>query len=334
METPSCEVHVLQYFPLNAEVRDFRTTYVVNCIFNCFLCYNAIMLNIVTIHAIRKTCSLPKSLKTLLVSLAVSDVGVGLLGQPFYISLLVNGLQQENPDCNTYMVFDLMMGVFPIASFLGVVAVSLDRFLAIQFHLRYHELVTYKRVVAVVISIWLTSLAFSLVTLWVPSDIKFIILYLGGAVGFLLTTVVYIKIYLVVRRHKNQIQANHVQREAESCETTSFASLRKSAVGIFYVYLVFWVCYLPFFISMGAIRIDGASIGLKRLFLFAVTLAYLNSSLNPVIYCWKMRHVRFAIIDILRNMTRHRNRPRNWKTSRYMKQLSTLSAGESINSTG
>ena len=40
------------------------------------------MLNIVTIHAIRKTPSLPKTLKTLLLSLAVSDVGVGFLVQP------------------------------------------------------------------------------------------------------------------------------------------------------------------------------------------------------------------------------------------------------------
>ncbi len=100
------------------------------------------MLNIVTIHAIRKTSLLPKTSKTLLVSLAVSDVGVGLLAQPLYISLLVNGLQEENPSCSTYMVFDMMMGLFPIASFLGVVAVSVDRFLAIQYHLRYQELVT------------------------------------------------------------------------------------------------------------------------------------------------------------------------------------------------
>ena len=293
------------------------------------------MLNIVTIHAIRKTCSLPNTLKTLLVSLAASDVGVGLLGQPFYISLLVKGLQQENPDCTTYMVFDLMMGVFPIASFLGVVAVSADRFLAIQFHLRYQELVTYKRVVAVVISIWLTSLSFSLVALWVPPDVKFIILYVGGTVGFILTTAVYIKIYLVVRRHKNQIQACHLQREAQaaSSETASLSSLRKSAVGIFYVYLVFWICYLPFFISMGAIRIGGPSINIKRLFLFAVTLAYLNSSLNPVIYCWKMRHIRFAIIDILRSMTRNRNRRRDYKTGHFTRQLTKLTVVENTNST-
>ncbi len=34
-----------------------------------------------------------------------------------------------------------------------------------------------------------------------------------------------------------------------------------------------------------------------------MTLAYLNSSLNPVIYCWKMRNIHHAIIDILRNIS-------------------------------
>ena len=43
------------------------------------------------------------------------------------------------------------------ATFCGVVALSADRFLAIHLHLRYQELVTYKRVVAVVISFWVFS---------------------------------------------------------------------------------------------------------------------------------------------------------------------------------
>ena len=108
----------------------------------------------------KKTLSLPKTLKTLLLSLAVSDVGVGLLSQPFYTSLLVKWLQQNNPDCNIYMLFILITSVFSVASFLGVVAVSVDRILAIHLHLRCQELVTHKRVVAVMISIWLFSVFF------------------------------------------------------------------------------------------------------------------------------------------------------------------------------
>ena len=76
------------------------------------------MLNTVAMHAIRKTSSLPKTLKTLLLSLAVSDVGVGLLGQPFYTSLLVKSLQQNKPGCNTYKFFFINYSFFLLGLFL------------------------------------------------------------------------------------------------------------------------------------------------------------------------------------------------------------------------
>ena len=69
---------LVDYFPRNSEVEDFLSTSIANCAIDSFLSYTAIMLNVVTIHAIRKTPSLSKTLRTLLLSLSVSDVGVGL----------------------------------------------------------------------------------------------------------------------------------------------------------------------------------------------------------------------------------------------------------------
>ena len=154
MKKSLCEL-ILVYYPRIFEVEDFLSTSIANCVFNSFLSFTAIMLNIVSVLAIRKTPSLPRTLKTLLLSLAVSDVGVGLLVQPFYTSLLVKWIQQMISNCNTYEIFSIIAILFGTASFLGVVALSIDRFLAIYLHLRYQELVTHKRVVAVVISIWL-----------------------------------------------------------------------------------------------------------------------------------------------------------------------------------
>ena len=266
------------------------------------------MFNIVTILAIRKTLSLPKTLKTLLLSLAVSDVGVGLLVQPFFTSLLAKWIQQNNPGCSTYRVFDIIAYFFSAASICGVVAVSVDRLLAMHLHLRYQELVTHNRVVAVVISIWVISVFLSLLTLWVPSDVKGLIIYIFGSFFVLVTTIIYIRIYFAVRYHKNQIQALQVQQLSQTNEMSNFACLIKFSVGIFCVYIVFLVCYLPHFIFLATTEISGPSIALKKLNYFASTLVFLNSSLNPVIYCWKMRHIRHAIMDILRNMSWLRNR--------------------------
>ena len=50
------------------------------------------------------------------------------------------------------------------------------------------------------------------------------------------------------------------------------------------------------------------SVTVKKLHYFSLTVVFMNSSLNPLIYCWKMRHIRHAVINILRNVFQHRSR--------------------------
>ena len=158
----------LDYFPAYTELKDLRSTFIANCIFNNFLTYTSIMLNIVTIYAIRKTPAMAKTLKTLLLNLSCSDVGVGLFSQPLYTFFLVKWLQLDSINCNTYQVLDISGFLFLTASFFGVVAVSVERFLAVHLHLRYQELVTRKRVVVVLIGKWVCCAFFSLMLLWGP----------------------------------------------------------------------------------------------------------------------------------------------------------------------
>ena len=80
-------------------------TLVVNCVFNAFFCLTTIVLNIITIQALRKTSSLPKTLITLLLSLAVSDLGVGLLVQPLYVAILVMNIDENSNNAAYYSVY-------------------------------------------------------------------------------------------------------------------------------------------------------------------------------------------------------------------------------------
>ena len=148
------------------------------CVVNAFSAYTATMLNILTIHAMRNTSSLPKPLKTLLQSLAVSDLGVGLLAQPLYIVKIVNPTHVAFRD-----TLKIIQHTFTFASFLTVVAISVDRFLAIHLHLRYQELVTQKRVVAVVISIWILSVLFSLLIFYLTLQ-KPVLVVISAIFGF------------------------------------------------------------------------------------------------------------------------------------------------------
>ena len=301
--------HSSQFMPTFTELEDLRSTCVANCVFNIFLAYTAFMLNIVTIYALHKTSTMPNTLKTLLLSLACSDVAVGLFSQPLYTFFLINWLRLDNLGCNIQQVRTISSTLFSGASFLGVVAVSVDRFLAVHLHLRYQELVTHRRVVIVVIVIWVYNAFLSLMILWGPLGTLDVVGMINFAFSFIITLVVYIRIYLTMRRHKNHIQSMQIRNEAQSEEIKNFTVLIKSTVGIFYVYLVFLICYLPYLICKAVLQIYGPSIVLKKLYLYSLTFVYLNSSLNPVIYCWKMKHIRHAIIDILRRMSWNSNQP-------------------------
>ena len=291
-----------------SDVDDLRSTSIICCVLSSILSCTTIVLNIITIYAIRKTSLLSNTLKTFLLSLAVSDVGVGLVVQPFFTSILVRVLQHSIPGCPTYRAFDVISHVFSGASFFGVIAISVDRFLAIHIHLRYQELVTHRRVIAVVMSMWLLSFFIAFSILWVPNTIRFISVSFVGIGCVLLTKIAYSRIYFTLRRHKNQIQSLQVQEAHEEQiqrvgEMTYLTSLIRTAVGVYYVYLVFLICYLPFVAYVVGIAICGPTIALKRLNLFSSIFVFLNSSLNPVIYCWKMRRIRSAILDFLQNIT-------------------------------
>ena len=291
----------------SANVKDFRLVLVANCVLNSFLSYTTIILNIVTIHAIRKTALLPKPLRTLLLSLAASDVGVGLLAQPLYISSLVCSLKRKRIDCISDEGLLAVIIFFCTSSLFSVVTISVDRFLAVHLHLRYQELVTHKRVLAVVISIWLLSAIISSSVFWNPLRVSLRVIELVVVtVCLILVVIVYWRIYIVLKRHKNQIQSlqiQEVQQSVQNGDLSNFLKLRKSALGTFYVCILFFICYLPFYIlSFIRLAYPLSLISFYEASLYTTTLFFLNSSLNPVIYCWKMGPIRRTLMDVMRGI--------------------------------
>ena len=71
----------------------------------------------------------------------------------------------------------------------------------------------------------------------------------------------------------------------------------KSSLATFYIYLVYLACYLPIACVVLA-KVNSKT----ALYFTSATLVYLNSSLNPLIYCWKMRHIRQTVMNILRTI--------------------------------
>ena len=277
-------------------------SYLTLCVFNAYLSYTATMLNIVAIYVIRKTSSLSKNLKTLLFSLAVSDLGVGLLAQPMFVAHVMDSKQnnETNESYNAiYIACLIPTNFFTYASLFSVAALCADRFLAIRLHLRYQELVTYKRVAAVVTSVWVTSALISLIRVFIPKNIMYVSFVIIQSACIITATSLSVKLYLTISRHINQIR---VQQVAQNDQGESAQRKRKSAMGSLYVYLVFIVCYLPNTCVLLIIATNSKrSNSLQHLQFYTLTLQFLNSTLNPLIYYWKMKDIQHTFVGTLRN---------------------------------
>ena len=274
--------------------------YLTFCVFNAYLSYTATMLNIVAIYTIRKTSSLSKNLKTLLLSQAVSDFGVGLLVQPMVVAQVMNSNRNSETRLIPTKLLIFATNLFIFATLFSVTALCADRFLAIRLNLRYQELVTHQRVVAAVISIWVISTLISLLTLFLPKQIRYVSFVIIESACIVTATSLSAKLYLTIRRHINQIQVSQV---APNDQGESVQRKRKSAMATLYVYLIFIACYLPdICVLIIVASISEPRIDLGHLQFYTLTLLFLNSTLNPLIYCWKMKRIQHTIVSTLRHI--------------------------------
>ena len=188
---------------------------------------------------------------------------------------------------------------FVFASILGVLILSVDRFLAVyDLHLRYQEIVTPKRVVSILILSWVISTIVSL--FWIVQEYHGI--FLNVFLATCLTTIALLqcKIYSIVRRHKFQIRAQQGSIQTEDETRATFERQKSSVRSAFYIYLLLLACYLPNIFITSLHEMLGKNF--QILDDYTLTLVFVNSSLNPLIYCWKLRHIRRTIRMILRNI--------------------------------
>lgn len=268
--------------------------------FLAFLSFTAVIFNTVAILALRRTLSLSKNFKILLLNLAVTDAGVGLISQPLNLAILIMDIENHHFKYRAEIEKIHLSTTFLlcVASFLGVTAVAADRFLAVYLHLRYEELVTNKRVASAVTAVWTVGVIIALLRVW-NLTIGFVIIATFLMICLTVIALFYFKLHLVVKYHTEQIMAQQIQcrENNEELERLNAERQKRSAFMIFYVYLALLICYLPVTIFKTLYLLDievPPIVGVVCDILFV-----LNSSLNPLIYCWKIKHIRHAARAIL-----------------------------------
>ena len=120
----------------------------------------------------------------------------------------------------------------------------------------------------------------------------------GGALQIVISTYSYSRIFRTIRRQQAQVQDNLGGQGGNTA--LNMARYKKTVFNALWVHLTLAACYLPFAVVTAVIATRGLNTSLFLAEGIAVTFVFLNSSLNPVLYCWKIKEVRQAVKETVR----------------------------------
>ena len=242
--------------------------------------------NILILIALRKVISIHPPTKLLFQCLAITDLGVGLISQPLMATLF---LLTDNIDIEIWKICSQLHSSLSITlcgvSVFASTALSVDRLLALFLGLRYRHVVTLKRVRAVLACGCLALLLIMLVWYFHAKTVR-IIMIIFLTLCLIISLFSYTKIVHRLRQHQSSVRDNVQQGQANTEKMPlNLERYKKTVVSIALVQLALVICYFPPIIFLIFIYLKGIHPSIHFLFDLASTILFLNSSLNPFLYC-------------------------------------------------
>ncbi|XP_008688284.2 D(2) dopamine receptor isoform X1 [Ursus maritimus] len=179
--------------------------------------------NVLVCMAVSREKALQTTTNYLIVSLAVADLLVATLVMPWVVYLEVVGEWKfSRIHCDIFVTLDVMMCT---ASILNLCAISIDRYTAVAMPMLYNTRYSSKRRVTVMIAVvWVLSFTISCPLLFglnntdqnecIIANPAFVVYssVVSFYVPFIVTLLVYMKIYVVLRRRRKRVNTKRSSR--------------------------------------------------------------------------------------------------------------------------
>ena len=260
----------------------------------------AIVGNTLILIALHKNTSLHQPSKVLLRNLVASDLCVGFV-QLVHGALGIFILQGWWQMCHLlFLVNGIASNISITVSLWTITAISVDRLLALLLKLTYRQAVTIRKVYAVAMASWIIGI--SNATIWFFSLLAWkVLLGTNIAVCLITSAYCYTRTFLRLRHQHTQVLNNLRQPENQASRIDEIR-YRKTVSSSLWLLLALLFCYLPFFLLVSfafrEIENNPSSVLITALTTTAL-LVYFNSTLNPILYCWRIKEVKRAVKDTL-----------------------------------
>ena len=268
--------------------------------FNIFFSVTAFIGNTLILVALGKESSLHPPSKLLLRCLATTDLCVGFIVEPLNVAYLMSLVHEDWHLCRFLEAISFIAGYsLASVSLLTLTSISVDRLLTLLLGSRYRQVVTLKRTYLIIATFWVLSSVAA--ALYLKSHIlSFWYSRTMISACLIISVISYAKIFVTLRRHRIQVRNNTQQQNPSHYFSLNMARYRKAVYSALWVKLALVVCYLPYSVITVLISNSRPSSLYFLVWVTTVTLVYFNSSLNPFLYCWKIREVRRAVKETIR----------------------------------
>ena len=289
-----------QLIPMQTDVEVFLLA------LNIFLAITASLGNALILNALPKVTSLHSPTKLLFGNLAVTDLCVGLISQPLFVTKRLSTFIKMNTDIQNYLrnIATAIDFILCAVSILTLSAISVDRLLALLLGIRYRTIVNLRHTRALLSFFWLTGIAAVLLRVFTSFSVAAIVGVIFLIIVIVISVFCYTKIFMTLRQFETQVQ-NRGQQRREGM-SPNIGRYKKTVWSIAWVQLALIACYIPFIICAIVITIKGSSgTTANTIWIFTFSLIYVNSSLNPILYCWRIKDARQEVKATIRRFCCH-----------------------------
>ena len=232
--------------------------------------------------------------------LAFADFVTGLIVQSFYGAYKIAYIAgRVSVCCVLRMIFETVAWFSAALSCTLVSSIIAERYLALHYHLRYHAVVTTRKIAIYLAYLLIVMAILSLSRFATKHVTPFLYINIVGLLFSLFTLLIcYWKIYKQVRRHFRQIQDQSLA--SASGQNLDMQRYKKSVINMAYVAVLYLISYMPFTCVLFLYLFNGFSSNVEVAYDITRTMAFMPSSWNPFLYFWKIHELREAVKKVVR----------------------------------